>query len=82
VDEEVRSVEELHRAEERAGYRDVLKPNLRPAFIIGVGTALFNQPVGVNAVVYYAPTLLSDERDSVTPPPSWPPGASGPSTSS
>jgi sugar porter (SP) family MFS transporter len=60
VDEEIKSIEVLHRAEERAGYRDLLKPNLRPAFIVGVGTALINQLVGVNAVVYYAPTLLSD----------------------
>src|SRR3712207_3571065 len=34
------------------------RPNLRPAFTDG--TALFNQLVGVNAVVYYAPTLLFD----------------------
>lgn len=60
VDGEIREIEELHRAEERTGYRDLLRPNLRPALTVGVGTALINQLVGVNAVIYYAPTLLAD----------------------
>ena len=60
VDEEIDFIQELHRAEEHASYADLLKPNLRPALIVGVGTALINELVGVNAVVYYAPTLPSD----------------------
>jgi sugar porter (SP) family MFS transporter len=58
VDEEIRSISSAEHAEERTSYRDLLKPRYRPALTVGV--AFINQMVGVNAVIYYAPSILSD----------------------
>ncbi len=60
VDEEMRSISSAEHAEERTSYRDLLKPRYRPALTVGVGVAFINQMVGVNAVIYYAPSILSD----------------------
>jgi sugar porter (SP) family MFS transporter len=60
VDEEIRSISSAEHAEERTSYRDLLKPRYRPALTVGVGVAFINQMVGVNAVIYYAPSILSD----------------------
>ncbi|HEX5700582.1 MAG TPA: sugar porter family MFS transporter, partial [Rubrobacter sp.] len=60
VDEEVQSIASHESAEERTRYRDLLKPRYRPALTVGVGVAFINQMVGVNAVIYYAPSILSD----------------------
>jgi sugar porter (SP) family MFS transporter len=40
--------------------RDLLSGRIRPLLIIGLGLALFQQFVGINTVIYYAPTILSD----------------------
>ncbi|GAA2805760.1 sugar porter family MFS transporter [Saccharopolyspora taberi] len=46
------------REESRFSYRDLVRPRLRPAVLLGVAVAATNQLVGVNAVIYYAPTIL------------------------
>ena len=58
VDEEIRSISSAEHAEERTSYRDLLKPRYRPAPTVGV--AFINQMIGVNAMIYYAPSILSD----------------------
>lgn len=60
VEEELDAISDQETAEERTGYRDLLKPRYRPAATVGVGVAFVNQMVGVNAVIYYAPTILRD----------------------
>jgi sugar porter (SP) family MFS transporter len=58
IDDEV---DEIHAAiEEESGstYRQLFSKDLRPALRIGVGVPAINQLVGVNAVIYYAPTIL------------------------
>jgi sugar porter (SP) family MFS transporter len=60
VDEKIREIEGQERAEAGTGYRELFTPRLRPALTVGVGTAVVNQLVGVNAIIYYAPTILSD----------------------
>ncbi|MEV8596329.1 sugar porter family MFS transporter [Streptomyces sp. NPDC052012] len=42
------------------GWRDLRQHWLRPALLIAVGIAAFSQLTGINAVVYYAPTILVD----------------------
>ena len=37
-----------------------MEPRFRPLLLVGVGLALAQQFVGVNTVIYYAPTILSD----------------------
>ena len=54
--EEIRRVEEEQ--EEKVGYAELLSPYVRPALIIGLGLAIFQQITGINTVIYYAPTIL------------------------
>jgi sugar porter (SP) family MFS transporter len=42
----------------RVRLRDLWGKRLRPLMIIGLGLAVFQQFVGVNTVIYYAPTIL------------------------
>ncbi len=46
------------REESAFSYRDLFRPRLRPAVVLGIAVAATNQLVGVNAVIYYAPTIL------------------------
>lgn len=43
-----------------AGYGALLKPGIRRAVIIGVCIAMLGQFMGVNAVLYYGPTIFKD----------------------
>ncbi|MGW8378957.1 sugar porter family MFS transporter [Streptomyces sp. ODS28] len=58
ADEELQEIESLSAQESRTGYRELLRPTMRPAILLGVVVAATNQLVGVNAVIYYAPTML------------------------
>lgn len=58
VDEELEGIAETARAER--GWGELRRRWLRPALVTGVGVAAFCQLTGVNAVVYYAPTIFTD----------------------
>jgi sugar porter (SP) family MFS transporter len=46
-------------ANQRKGsIRELLQPGLRTALYVGVGLAIFDQLVGINTVIYYAPTIF------------------------
>jgi sugar porter (SP) family MFS transporter len=45
-------------AVERATWRELLSPSVRPALVVGMTLAVIQQVTGVNTVIYYAPTLL------------------------
>lgn len=59
VESELTALSSAVTAERNVTYRDVLRPSLRPAIYLGIGVAAVNQLVGVNAITYYAPTLLT-----------------------
>lgn len=60
VEAELADIRSTAAEERRLTWRDVLSPALRPAVLLGVAVAATNQLIGVNAVIYYAPTLLRD----------------------
>lgn len=60
VDRELASLREGAATETRISYRELFRPRLRRATLLGVAVAATNQLVGVNAVIYYAPTMLVD----------------------
>jgi len=54
--EEIQS--SLRDSAERGTWRDLLSPGLRPALIVGIGLAIFQQVTGINTVIYYAPMII------------------------
>jgi sugar porter (SP) family MFS transporter len=57
VDDELGEIERA--AAQKAGHMALLQSGLRPVLIVGIGLAAFQQLVGINTVIYYAPTILS-----------------------
>jgi sugar porter (SP) family MFS transporter len=56
VEEELREIEE--EAGSKGSLRDLLAPGVRAMVLIGVVMAIAQQLIGVNTVIYYAPTIL------------------------
>ena len=42
----------------RGHWSELWAPEVRPALMIGVGLAIFQQITGINTVIYYAPTII------------------------
>lgn len=59
IDQEIRDIKDARDKERSTTLRDLLKPNIRALIWIGAGLAIFQQFVGINTVIYYAPTILS-----------------------
>jgi len=38
--------------------KELLRPGLRMALLVGIGLAVFQQLIGINTVIYYAPTIF------------------------
>jgi sugar porter (SP) family MFS transporter len=60
VDAEMDDIRQANEQEKGASVRDLTQPKFRPLLMVGIGLALAQQLVGVNTVIYYAPTILSD----------------------
>jgi sugar porter (SP) family MFS transporter len=56
VEREVKEIKEV--SESEASIRDLLAKGVRRMLVVGVGLAIFQQIVGINTVIYYAPTIL------------------------
>ena len=48
----------LEKAEGHGRWADLLSPTVRPALVVGIGLAIFQQITGINTVIYYAPTIV------------------------
>jgi sugar porter (SP) family MFS transporter len=44
--------------QQEGSWRELLSASLRPALIVGIGLAVFQQFTGINTVIYYAPTIF------------------------
>jgi SP family sugar:H+ symporter-like MFS transporter len=58
--EELREIQEVDEEEGEGSLRDLLQPWLRPALIVAIGLAIFQQLIGINTIIYYAPTTLTN----------------------
>ena len=58
IDKEIKDIKDAKEKESSTKVRDLLRPNIRPLIWIGAGLAIFQQFVGINTVIYYAPTIL------------------------
>lgn len=60
VEDELREMEEAKRqeAEEEAGWGELTKAWVRPMLLIGIVLAVGQQIVGINTIIYYAPTIM------------------------
>lgn len=56
VDEELGEIKEVVR--EEGSLRDILAAAVRPLLVVGLALAIFQQLIGINTVIYYAPTIL------------------------
>lgn len=57
VDGEMNEIERMAEMEEE-GLQELLEPWVRPMLIVGIGLAILQQAVGINAVIYYTPVIL------------------------
>jgi SP family galactose:H+ symporter-like MFS transporter len=57
VTSEVKSIETSLKRQ-TGDWSELLKPGIRPALIVGIGLAIFQQITGINTVIYYAPTIF------------------------
>ena len=56
VEDEVEEIEEI--AEKEFSLRELMGKAVRRMMIVGIALAVFQQVVGINTVIYYAPTIL------------------------
>src|SRR3546814_20641029 len=47
--------------QESGSYRDLLRPGMRNALLIGIFLPLFAQFSGIHAIIYYGPIILHDD---------------------
>jgi MFS family permease len=59
LDEEISEIKEAN-VKENGGFKDLMQKWVRPALVIGIGFAVFQQLIGINTVIYYAPTIFSN----------------------
>lgn len=57
---ELAEIQQVEASENSGGWRELTRPWVRPALVVGFGIAMFSQITGINAMVYYAPTMLSE----------------------
>ena len=59
VEDELEGIESVADEERGISIRELLRPRIRPMLGVGLGLAIFQQIIGINTVIYYAPTILS-----------------------
>ena len=59
VEKEIQDIREVEEQEE-GGLRELTASWVRPALIVAIGLAVFQQIIGINTIIYYAPTTLTN----------------------
>ena len=58
IDAEVQEIRDDLEHNQPAAWSELLMPGLRPALLVGVGLAVFQQVTGINTIIYYAPEIF------------------------
>lgn len=59
VQVEIASIrKDLSKQTKQGGWADLIAPSLRPALLVGLGLAAFDQLTGINTIIYYTPTIF------------------------
>lgn len=58
--EEVREAVAAEEDQSTRGWRGLREPWVRPALLVGCGVAVFTQLSGIEMIIYYSPTILTD----------------------
>jgi sugar porter (SP) family MFS transporter len=58
--EEIQASEQAERYATTRGWRGLTAGWVRPALVVGCGIAIFTQLSGIEMIIYYAPTILTD----------------------
>ena len=58
-DQKVDEIREVDDREEGGGFELLKEKWVRPALVVAIGLAVFQQLVGINTIIYYAPTTLT-----------------------
>ncbi|QBD77825.1 sugar porter family MFS transporter [Ktedonosporobacter rubrisoli] len=58
VEDEIREIQTMER-QEQGGFRDLFSPWVRPMLIVGLLLGFFGPAAGINAIIYFAPTLFT-----------------------
>lgn len=56
---EIEEIREVAFKQPEGSWRDLFNPWVRPALIVGASISMFSQITGNNALIYYAPTILT-----------------------
>ena len=56
---EVAEIQTVTQNQEVGTWKDLFKPWIRPAVVVGASISMFSQITGNNALIYYAPTILT-----------------------
>jgi SP family galactose:H+ symporter-like MFS transporter len=57
VEGELKEIQ-LSLQKQTGGWTELKSPLIRPALVVGIGLAIFQQITGINTVIYYAPTIF------------------------
>ncbi len=57
IDQEIRLIQSSLTAKE-GSWKELLQPWIRPALVVGIALAFFQQATGINTIIYYAPTIF------------------------
>ena len=71
ISQELDEIKEVERRKQETksshrGWSGLRQPWVRPALIVGCGIAAFTQLSGIEMIIYYAPTILTDNGFSTT----------------
>jgi MFS transporter, SP family, sugar:H+ symporter len=58
IEKEIREIKEVE-SQEEGGLQELSAPWVRPALVVAIGLAVFQQIIGINTIIYYAPTTLT-----------------------